>query len=158
MTPSFSLAARLSALSLALLSSLSFSVSAQDKASPGGGADKTPFHLFNPTPTPLMREMSTDRPDTTESPYTVDAGHFQVEMSFFDYQQFFDSGLRGEAWSICQMNLKAGLWHNTDLQVLFNLHDSIRITGGLATTTASGFADVTVRLKTNIWGNEGGRT
>jgi hypothetical protein len=27
-----------------------------------------------------MREMSTDRPDQTESAYTVDAGHFQVEM------------------------------------------------------------------------------
>ena len=24
-----------------------------------------------------LRELSTDRPDTTESPYTVDAGNFQ---------------------------------------------------------------------------------
>jgi hypothetical protein len=42
-----------------------------------GPADKSAFSLFNPTPRELMREMSTDRPDTTESPYTVDAGHFQ---------------------------------------------------------------------------------
>ncbi len=42
--------------------------------------DKSRYHLFNPTPVGRMREMSTDRPDKTESPYTVDAGHFQWEM------------------------------------------------------------------------------
>src|SRR5688572_5942243 len=41
---------------------------------------KSHYHLFNPTPRAQMREMSTDRPDQTESPYTVDAGHVQVEM------------------------------------------------------------------------------
>ena len=44
--------------------------------------DKSTYNLFNPTPRELMREMSTDRPDQTESPYTVDAGHFQMEMDF----------------------------------------------------------------------------
>ena len=34
--------------------------------------DKSQFNLFNPTPAALMRAMSTDRPDTTESAYTVD--------------------------------------------------------------------------------------
>ena len=42
--------------------------------------DKSHYHLFNPTPRELMREFNTDRPDKTESPYTVDAGHFQFEM------------------------------------------------------------------------------
>src|SRR5436309_3199384 len=48
-------------------------------------ADKSPFSLFNPTPRTLMREMQTDRPDQTESPYTVDAGHFQLEADFDNY-------------------------------------------------------------------------
>ena len=52
---------------------------------PKAVTDKSQYHLFNPTPLNLMREMSTDRPDTTESAYTVDAGHYQIEMSFFDY-------------------------------------------------------------------------
>lgn len=34
--------------------------------------DKTNYTLFNPTPREFMREMSTDRPDVTESPITVD--------------------------------------------------------------------------------------
>ena len=34
-----------------------------------------------------MREMSTDRPDKTESPYTVDAGHFQIEWDLFNFER-----------------------------------------------------------------------
>ena len=41
---------------------------------------KSAYRLFHPTPTADQREMSTDRPDQTESAYTVDAGHFQLEM------------------------------------------------------------------------------
>ena len=37
--------------------------------------DKSGYTLFQPVPRELMREMSTDRPDQTESAYTVDAGH-----------------------------------------------------------------------------------
>ena len=141
--------ARLGCLVLTLLGFLALESEAEAK---------TKFHLFDPTPPGLMREMNTDRPDTTESPYTVDAGHFQLEMSFFDYQCSRDSGLRGDAWSFGQINFKAGLCHNTDVQLVFNAYDTARVTGFGGTTSMSGFADVTVRLKTNIWGNEDGKT
>ncbi|WP_375396658.1 hypothetical protein [uncultured Sphingomonas sp.] len=39
--------------------------------------DKSQYTLFDPTPRAAMRPFSTDRPDTTESPYTVDAGIFR---------------------------------------------------------------------------------
>ena len=35
---------------------------------------------LTPTLADDLRPLSTDRPDTTESAYTVDAGHFQFEM------------------------------------------------------------------------------
>ncbi|SEH88045.1 transporter [Epilithonimonas hominis] len=37
------------------------------------------YSLFKPVPKEQMRDMETDRPDVTESPYTIDAGHFQYE-------------------------------------------------------------------------------
>ena len=40
--------------------------------------DKSGYNLFNPVPENLMRELSPDRPDKTESPYTVDAGNFML--------------------------------------------------------------------------------
>src|SRR5712691_9455726 len=42
--------------------------------------DKSVFHLFNPTPAEHLRAMYWDGPGATESPYTVDAGHFQIEF------------------------------------------------------------------------------
>jgi hypothetical protein len=60
------------ALALAALSDISMLNAAER-------ADKSGYHLFRPTPRELMRELSTDRPDQTESAYTVDAGHVQLE-------------------------------------------------------------------------------
>lgn len=40
--------------------------------------DKSAFHLFNPTPAEHLRELTIDGPGNPESPYTVDAGHFQL--------------------------------------------------------------------------------
>lgn len=48
-------------------------------ARPASVADKSIYHLFNPTPVSKMREFVTDRPDRTKSPISVDAGHFQLE-------------------------------------------------------------------------------
>jgi hypothetical protein len=41
--------------------------------------------LFNPTPDRLLRDLTTDRPDVTESPFTVDAGRIQAETNLFGY-------------------------------------------------------------------------
>src|SRR4026208_1539423 len=84
--------------------------------------DKSQYHLFNPTPRNLMREMSTDRPDKTESAYTVDAGHFQLEMDVLSYSWDRDNGLPGdtriESVAIAPMNLKVGLCNRADLQLM----------------------------------------
>ncbi len=95
------------------------------------------------------REMSTDRPDTTESPITVPAGMFQLETSFLDYSR--DAG--DETWAFGLVNFKAGLSRNTDLQLVFDTWTRER-----SDETRSGFSDVTLRLKQNLWGNDGGTT
>jgi hypothetical protein len=105
-----------------------------------------------------MREMSTDRPDTTESPYTVDAGHYQIEMSFFDFDRNRVNGTRIETWTFGALNLKAGLLPNVDLQAVFDSYANEETRSGGFTETASGFSDVALRLKVNLWGNDEGRT
>ena len=120
--------------------------------------DKSQYHLFNPAPRELMREMSTDRPDTTESPYSVDAGHFQVEMSVFDYSRDRADGLRVDTWTLGAVNLKAGLTERVDFQVVVDAYTEERTRVGEVDHTLSGFSDVILRLKTNLWGNEGNRT
>ena len=109
-------------------------------------ADKSQYHLFNPIPPGRMREMSTDRPDTTESPYTVDAGHFQVELSFFDYTR--DGSV--DQLSFLPINLKLGLTSNADLQLVLEPYTSID------SGEIEGLGDTQLRLKTNLFGNDGG--
>ena len=79
---------------------LAVSAGAEEAADNQPAVDKSAFHLFNPTPTLSLRELTRDGPGKTESPYTVDAGHFQIEMDLvsytFDQRQFTkDLGFRG---------------------------------------------------------------
>ena len=120
------------------------------------------FHLLNPVPTDQMRELSTDRPDQTESPYTVDAGHFQIESDIFSFSRDRDrgspdGGIIEESGSFAALNLKAGLFRNLDLQVLLDPYLRRRTFNPSKGNweQADGFGEVTVRIKLNLWGNDG---
>lgn len=125
--------------------------------------DKSRYHLFNPTPREQMREMSTDRPDKTESPYTVDAGHFQIESDLAVYEHDHDtsagSSVYGDNWTFGSLNLKAGLCNFSDLQVVLFPYSKVRTDDRINGLIGhqSGFGDVLTRLKINFWGNDGGK-
>ena len=128
------------------------------------GIDKSRYHLFHPTPREYLREMVTDRPDKTESPYTVDAGHVQIEMDLFSYTHDHDTAqganTRVDSWAIAPINFKMGLCNRADFQVLLVTYNRVRTEDRLSGTVAvrRGFGDVTPRLKMNFWGNDGGPT
>ncbi len=124
-------------------------------------ADKSRYHLFDPTPRTQMRALSTDRPDQTESASTVDAGHVQIEMDLVNFRCDRDSpdGTRTEIWNVAPVNLKIGLLNNTDLQILLDNYIAARTRDSAGVTErATGFGDITARLKINLWGNDGGPT
>jgi len=114
--------------------------------------DKSAYTLFNPTPREYMRPLSADRPDTTESPHTVDAGHFQVEMSFFDYGRDGRSGTR--SISVAPTNLKIGLLNNVDLQLGIEPWTRVDTPQG----DGKGFGNLVLHSKINLWGNDEGDT
>ena len=126
--------------------------------------DKSKYTLFDPTPREWMREMHTDRPDKTESPFTVDAGHFQVEADILNYAYDRHNAARNdtrvETVSIAPMNLKVGIGNDLDLQLVLETYLSVR-THDIASGTVQrnrGFGDVLLRAKWNAWGNDGGAT
>ncbi len=95
-----------------------------------------------------LRELSTDRPDTTESPYSVDKGHFQFEMEMAAFSR--DGGDWSE-YSLGELNAKFGLTDSADLQVVMPFFTHVR-------NGDEGYGDTEVRLKYNLWGNDGGET
>lgn len=96
------------------------------------------------------RELSADRPDTTESPITVEPGHFQIESSIWAFAKDGSD----ETWTVGEMNLKAGLTRSADLQLVLRPWIHEQTDDG----TAEGFGDIEVRVKYNLWGNDGGKT
>jgi hypothetical protein len=121
--------------------------------------DKSSYNLFNPVPENLMRDLSPDRPDVTESAYTVDAGHYQLEMDFANFTYDKTGGTTTKAWDVGDFNFKAGLLNNVDFQLVYDNYLNVHTedsSGKL--TTQSGFGDFTTRLKINLWGDDGGKT
>ena len=94
-----------------------------------------------------LRPLGTDRPDTTESPYTVDAGHFQFEMELANWTH---DGANRE-FSLGELNSKIGLDVATDLQIVLPFYSHVR-------DGDEGFGDMQIRLKRNLWGNDNGST
>ncbi len=108
------------------------------------------------------RDMSTDRPDKTESPYTVDAGRYQLEMSLVDYSRDRHNPEGAEnnvdTLSVAPMNWKAGLTNRMDVQVIINPYIREKADDGATTERKTGFGDMQTRLKINLWGNDSGTT
>lgn len=95
-----------------------------------------------------LRELSTDRPDTTESAYSVDKGHFQFET---ELAAFTRDGGEWTKSTLGELNAKYGLTDSADIQFVLPTYTHVR-------NGDEGFGDIEVRLKYNLWGNDGGDT
>jgi hypothetical protein len=124
--------------------------------------DKRDYNLFRPTPDALLREMATDRPDKTESAFTLDAGHYQIEMDLLSYTYDRSSAggerLTTKALAVAPINMKVGVLNNVDLQIIAETYNIQRTKDRdtNSSTRVSGFGDLLLRCKTNLWGNDGG--
>jgi len=128
---------------------------------PAVNPDKGVYTLWNPTPSDQMRDMDTDRPNKTNTPHTIDAGHLQVETGPVDSLYFRDKSTgadaRTQTWSLGQFNLRLGVLNNLEVNagvtsyVFQHFHDNL--TG--QTSRQSGLGDTIVGGKLNLWGNDG---
>ena len=125
--------------------------------------DKSAYTLFNPTPIELRRAYNTDRPSKTDSPYTIDAGVFQIEMDMANWTLDEDnvnrSDVRVRTLFLAQTNFKVGLTNWMDLQIFPQGYVTRRTSGNDFGTPLeqNSFGDTTIRLKINFVGNDGGK-
>lgn len=104
-----------------------------------------------------MRDMDTDRPDITEAPSTVDAGHLQIETDLINIERQRSESKDQTTTLINNFNLKVGLTTSTALQVGFQSYGIQREQARTGDkTTSKGVGDMTLRLKQNIVGNNQG--
>ncbi|MCX2481620.1 transporter [Pedobacter sp. MC2016-15] len=122
------------------------------------GQSQKPYSLFNPVPKSQMREMQTDRPDVTETPYTVDAGHIQIETDLFRLEKEKGEISNRNTYYFNQGNIKIGLLNSTSIQFGFQsyvVETRKELTSGDVDKT-KGIGDINIRIKQNIIGNDGG--
>ena len=122
--------------------------------------DKRQFSLFNPTPRKYMRPMVPDRPGITESPYSVDAGHFQYETDALRLLTRREGTAYGHDWYINHALAKIGLSDRTDLQIGVDSYTDTRNydeADPSQTEEHRGFGDVTLRVKHTLVGDDNSR-
>jgi hypothetical protein len=122
------------------------------------GADKSQYWLFNPTPDRLLRDMTTDRPDLTESPFTVDAGRIQIESNVFGYTRSRpdEEGAVTDTYEYAITNIRIGVTSDTEINVVWQPHGSARTRqrDPLGTLRDAGIGGLDIRAKVNLWGND----
>jgi hypothetical protein len=123
--------------------------------------NKWQYTLFNPVPTDQMRGMDTDRPDKTNTPHTLDAGHFLIEAGIVDYtfnhDRYYTADSRVETAGFGLFNFRLGLTNNVEVDLAYNAEQFLRATDNIAhqSTRQNGIGDTTIGSKINLWGNDG---
>jgi hypothetical protein len=122
--------------------------------------DRSRYNLFNPVPSGQMRDFTPDRPSITDGPYTVDPGHWLLEIGLFEYtrDRFNSDHVRLDSFAAGDTNIRLGVTSRVELDLLFTAYNSILTTDQEtgAHLRQSGFSDLTLRSKINIFGDDGG--
>ena len=132
------------------------SASADDAAAP---ADKSMYSLFNPTPVDAMRAFEPERPTKILNPFTIDAGHFQIESDLINYISTDYAGFSTQFFETADPTIKLGLTNTIDFELVLNAYQNTvthsNQTGALV-ANGHGFGDTILKLKINLIGDDGG--
>jgi Putative MetA-pathway of phenol degradation len=116
------------------------------------------YTLFNPTPENLMRELMTDRPDNTESPFTVDPGHLQFETTLFGYARSYPDadGNVTDSEELGTTNVRLGLTNSSEVNAIWQPYGMVQTHAPDPANSMrqSGIGGLEIRAKINLWGND----
>lgn len=101
-----------------------------------------------------VRPLSTDRPDRTESAYTVPRGWFQIESDVVSRGRIDGDNERITTTSVMTINAKYGITQNIDVQVLVSPWLRIEEQIGNSTFGSTDTGPAGLRLKFNLVGND----
>ncbi len=147
-------------MTIRLLAALSLLALPSALAVQGEAAES--YHLWNRVPREAMRELSTDRPGIGENPFTVDAGHFLLELELGSLVLDRGRAYRRTELAVAAFALRAGVLPSLELQLQLEPYRRSELEERDArgrserTTVDEGFGATSVRVKINVWGDDGG--
>ncbi|WP_237480715.1 transporter [Lichenibacterium dinghuense] len=121
--------------------------------------DKSGYFLFNPTPDGALRSFATDRPLNAFTPYTVDAGRYQVESDILLFGQSSDRTTTTHSLQALDPEVRVGLTRFLEFDVVTAGLQADRTTSDRTGRTLSrdtGTGAVTLRARYNVVGDDAG--
>lgn len=122
-----------------------------------GWTNRRDFHPFNPAPSGSLRPLA-----QFDTPFTLDAGHAQVEIDAVAYardrRNKERSPARVDTWSFGATTLRLGLLPDIEAQVAWQPHVRVLTRALGVQTQEEGAGAFSLRAKLNVWGNDGGPT
>lgn len=103
-----------------------------------------------------LRAFNTDRPDKTESAYTVPRGHFQFETDLVNFTHDKSEQAETKTYNIHLANLKFGVAQNSDLQLVLGFVHQVSYQASNRRHTTNSISDTVIRFKQNLYGNDSG--
>jgi outer membrane putative beta-barrel porin/alpha-amylase len=120
--------------------------------------DKSRYTLFNPTPLNCMREFAPDRPDLTDNPFTVDAGHVQLEADLVNYSlsRPDPEGTVTEKFLFGTTDIRVGLTNNIEVDALVQPINAVhtQFVHPSMDDWAAGPDTLEIGSKFNLYGND----
>ncbi|MCH9765821.1 MAG: transporter, partial [Alphaproteobacteria bacterium] len=106
----------------------------------------------------VLRPLTTDRPDLTESPFTVNAGHVQVESTLVGYSKSRTDGdgIHEDAFEFATTNVRVGLTERSELNVAWQPFGIVtrHQRGGAQDLRDDGVGSLQISAKINLFGND----
>jgi hypothetical protein len=97
----------------------------------------------------------TGRPGQTESPISTPKGYFQVESQLVGYTHNKDSGVKTSETQIASTDFRYGIADGADVELIVSPYVRATEKVGGASTSDSGFGDVTLRARRTFMGQNG---
>ena len=129
-----------------------------DSNPPDSQPDKSHSTLFNPTPASQLRDLNSDRPNVTQGPYTIDAGHLQVESSFLEFTHSSDSRGHADLLNALPTNIRLGVLSNFEIELAIDPYQNAVSYTRSPAVRQEGFGDTQLGAKLNFWGDDSGAT
>lgn len=101
------------------------------------------------------RDLCPDRPLKGTSACTLDAGYWQVETDLVNFTHDRSGGVTTDLLLAPNPTLKYGLTDTLDIEASMALYERQKVSGGGASSTASGIGDLYLKAKWHVAGTNG---
>jgi hypothetical protein len=115
------------------------------------------YSLLNPVPESKLRPMITERPSNSNSAFTIDSGHLQIESSLFGFKKNNDNGVKTfRKTAFESTTLRLGITQSTELSIVSSpfIWKRTKDSQDNSKQSINAFGDVLLRVKHNFFGND----